>query len=181
VANYPGALNATIAAAMVELTQPHPDDHFINLLCGSGTLLAERLLRGPAAEALGVDASPEALAAARANLVAAGLADTVRLMESDATLTGLDMGRYTALTADLPYGNLVGSHRTNETLYPALLEEAARVATVGARFAVITHELRLFEATLAHSRERWQLESTLRVLQGGQRPQVYLLKRRAGR
>lgn len=178
VANYPGALNATIAAAMVELTQPRPEDHYINLMCGSGTLLVERLLRCQAAEALGVDWNRDALDAARANLVAAGLADTVRLMESDATLTGLDMARYTALCADLPYGNLVGSHRENSALYPALLDEAARIAMPGARFAAITHDLRLFDASLPEAEARWQLERTIRVFQGGQRPQIYLLRRR---
>jgi 23S rRNA G2445 N2-methylase RlmL len=178
VANYPGALNATIAAAMVELTQPRPDDRFVNLMCGSGTLLVERLLRSRAAEALGVDISREALDAARANLAAAGVARGARLMESDAILTGLDMARYTALCADLPYGNLVGSHRDNVTLYPLLLEEAARMAAPGARFAVITHEVRLFDATAEEASPLWQLERTFRVFQGGQRPQVYLLRRR---
>jgi tRNA (guanine6-N2)-methyltransferase len=178
VANYPGALNATIAAAMIDLTQPRPDDHFINLMCGSGTLLVERLLLCRTAEALGVDISGEALAAARANLQAAGVSRGARLMESDAVLTGLDMARYTVLCADLPYGNLVGSHRENAVLYPMLLEEAARMAAPGARFAVITHEIRLFDASLEDARNLWQAERTFRVFQGGQRPQVYLLRRR---
>jgi 23S rRNA G2445 N2-methylase RlmL len=178
VANYPGALNATIAAAMVELTQPSRTDHFVNLMCGSGTLLVERLLLCPAAEALGVDISREALDAARANLGAAGKSRAARLMESDAILTGLDMARYTALVADLPYGNLVGSHRENTSLYPLLLQEAARMAAPEAHFAVITHEIRLFDATVEDAKQLWHLERTFRVFQGGQRPQVYLLRRR---
>jgi len=178
VANYPGALNATIAAAMVELTQPRTDDRFVNLMCGSGTLLVERLVRCRAAEALGVDVSRQALDAARANLAAAGVGARVRLMESDALLTGLDMARYSVLCADLPYGNLVGTHRDNATLYPQLLAEAGRMAAPHARFAVITHEIRLFDASLADARGLWEVEHTFRVFQGGQRPQVYLLLRR---
>jgi tRNA (guanine6-N2)-methyltransferase len=177
VANYPGALNATIAAAMVELTRPQSNDRFINLMCGSGTLLVERLVRCSAAEALGVDISREALDAARANLAAAGLAHRARLMESDAVLTGLDMARYTALCADLPYGNLVGTHRDNASLYPHLLEEAARMAAPSARFAVITHDIKLFDATLEAAANQWAVEHTFRVFQGGQRPEVYLLRR----
>ena len=178
VANYPGALNATIAAAMIDLTQPRPDDRFVNLMCGSGTLLVERLLYGRAAEALGVDISGEALDAARANLAAAGVARRARLMESDAILTGLDMARYTALCADLPYGNLIGSHRENSVLYPLLMQEAGRMAAPAAHFAVITHEIRLFEVSLERAERIWQMERTFRVFQGGQRPQVYLLRRR---
>jgi 23S rRNA G2445 N2-methylase RlmL len=178
VANYPGALNGTIAAAMIDLTQPRADDRFINLMCGSGTLLVERLLLCRTAEAIGVDISGEALSAARANLAAAGVSRAAKLMESDAVLTGLDMGRYTVLCADLPYGNLVGSHRENSVLYPMLLEEAGRMAAPDARFAVITHEIRLFDASLEEARRTWQMERTFRVFQGGQRPQVYLLRRR---
>jgi 23S rRNA G2445 N2-methylase RlmL len=124
-----------------------------------------------------VDVSREALDAATANLRAAFRAARARLLESDATLTGLDMARYTALCADLPYGNLVGSHCQNTSLYPALLEEAARLAAPGARFAVITHELRLFDACLADVQGTWQSERTFRLVQSGQRPQVYLLRR----
>ncbi len=181
VRNFPGALNATIAAAMVELTQPKAEDHFINLMCGSGTLLAERLLRCTAAEAVGIDNSREALTAAKANLQAASVAQKVRLMESDATLTGLDMARYTAICADLPYGSLIGSHRQNTSLYPALLSESARLAPPGGRFVLITHELRLFEACLREAERLWQLERMVRVFQGGQKPQVYLLRRTGNR
>lgn len=177
VRNLPGALNATIAAAMVELTDPRPEDRFCNLLCGSGTLLAERLLRCPAAEAVGCDVGRESLAAARANLAAAGVAGGLRLLRADATATGLADSAFTALCADLPYGNLVGSHRSNAALYPGVLREAARLAAPGAAFAVITHELRLFDACLREA-GRWTAERTVRVLQGGQRPQLYLLRRR---
>ncbi len=181
VHNFPAALNATIAAAMVDLTQPKSEDHFINLMCGSGTLLAERLVRCGAAEAVGCDISGDALDAARANLAAAEVLRAVRLMEADATLTGLDMARYTALCADLPYGNLVGSHRENTALYPALLVEAGRLAAHGARFVLITHELRLFEACLPEVARTWQPERTIRVFQGGQRPQIYVLRRTGNR
>lgn len=178
VVTYQGALNATIAAAMVELMQPRSDDRFVNLMCGSGTLLVERLLRCHAAEALGVDISREALDAARANLSAAGVTRAAKLMEADVLLTGLDMARYTALCTDLPNGSPLGSQRENAALYPLLLEEAARMAAPGARFAVIAHEIRLFDTTLEGAQARWQLERTFRVFQGGQRPQVYLLRRR---
>jgi 23S rRNA G2445 N2-methylase RlmL len=177
VRNLPGALNATIAAAMVELTQPRPTDRFLNLLCGSGTLLAERLLRGTAAESVGLDLDAAAIESAGANLEAAGVAGQARLLEADATASGLPLNHFTALCADLPYGNLVGSHRQNALLYPKLLREAARLAVPGAAFAIITHELRLFDASLRDARPWWRLERRLRVLQGGQRPQIYVLRR----
>ena len=47
----------------------------------------------------------------------------------------------------------------------------------GARFALITHDIRLLDATLGEATSLWELERTFRVFQGGQRPQVYLLRR----
>jgi tRNA (guanine6-N2)-methyltransferase len=178
VNNWPGALNATVAAAMVELTEPRPGQRFASLLCGSGTLLVERHLRAPATEVVGFDVDPQALAAALANLAAAGLAGRTRLELADARALGAGAGPFHALAADLPYGNLVGTHRDNATLYPAVLREAAGVATPGSPFAVITHEVRLLETALRSTADDWRVERAFRVLQGGVRPQVTLLRRR---
>lgn len=41
---YHAAVNATVAAAMVRLSQPRSGDRVVNLMCGSGTILVERLL-----------------------------------------------------------------------------------------------------------------------------------------
>src|SRR3954451_14367929 len=70
--NLPGALNASIAQAMIRLTRPHPDDVVLNLGCGSGTLLIERLSYAAAREAIGCDTDPAALACTRENLQASG-------------------------------------------------------------------------------------------------------------
>ena len=47
VCNRPDALNATIAKAMIMLADPTDTGCFVNLGCGSGTLLAEQLLQTP--------------------------------------------------------------------------------------------------------------------------------------
>jgi tRNA (guanine6-N2)-methyltransferase len=177
VINLPGALNATIAAAMIELTRPDASDRFANLACGSATLLIERLLRGPAAEAIGYDLDHHALRAGAANLAAAGLDGRARLLRADVGLLPRATSSLDVLVADLPYGDLVGSHAGNVSLYPALLREAARVAAPDARFAVVTHDIRLFERCLSGVPE-WRPELRLRVFQGGHRPQVSLLRRR---
>ena len=178
VENLPGALNAVVAHGVMRLTEPDPEDVIVNLGCGSGTLLVERLLLGPARAALGVDNIPRALAATRANLAAAGLADAVELEREDVTALSLPDGVATVICADLPYGQLVGTHAQNEQLYPAMLDEAARIAAPGARLALITHEVRLLERVFAERADRWQLERTLRVRTAGLAPVVVLATRR---
>ena len=180
VRDMPGALNAGIAAAMVRLTDPDPRDRFANLLCGSGTLLVERLLAAPAGQAVGFDVDREALEAARENLEAAGLSGRIDLVRADAGCLPCADGAFEALTADLPYGDLVGSHGDNRHLYPRMLREAARVAAPAARMVLVTQDIRLLEGCLAEVRQLWEPERRLRVFQGGHRPEVTVLRRLAG-
>ncbi|MCY3719597.1 MAG: methyltransferase domain-containing protein [Anaerolineaceae bacterium] len=178
VRNLPGALNATIAAAMIEMTHPQPEDHFFNLMCGSGTLLVERLLRAPLLAAAGCDTDPHALRCAADNLGAAGAAELAQLFPMDATRLQLPDASIDVLCADLPWGQLLGSHENNLTLYPLVLAEAARVAAPGARAVFITHEIRLMERTLREFADRWTTQKEVRVFQGGLHPRIYLLARR---
>jgi SAM-dependent methyltransferase len=177
VCNLEGALNGPVAHAMAALTEPAPGDRYLNIGCGSGTLLVERLLLGPARRAIGCDTSAAALACAAANLEAAGLAGRCELQQWDARSLPLADGAADVITADLPFGHLVGSHAENLALYPALLAEAARVARPGARAALLTHEVRLMEGLLAES-PAWEIASVTRVDVGGLYPRIFLLRRR---
>src|SRR6266705_1603293 len=175
--NLPGALNATLAAAMVELSRPRASDRVLNLMSGSGTLLVERLARAPAASAVGCDLDPAALRGARANLAAAGLAGAAALARMDATRLALPHGRFDVLFADLPYGHRMGSHEGNAALYPAVLEAAARAAAPGAVLLALTHDLRLFERCLRGTGRSWSAERAVQVFQKGHHPVIHLLRR----
>jgi tRNA (guanine6-N2)-methyltransferase len=177
VRNFPGAANATVAAAMARLTGPRPDDRVANLLCGSGTLLVERLLAGPARLAVGVDRDRAVLEDCRENLAAAGIGGRALLLACDvADDAWLAYGPYDVLLADPPWGTLVGDHAANQDLYATLLERAHRAAAPGARLAVLTHEIRLMERCLDRARGLWQPEGVTRVYQKGHHPRIYLLR-----
>jgi tRNA (guanine6-N2)-methyltransferase len=174
-----GALNATIASAMVEISQPTLEDRVLNLLCGSGTLLIERRARMAAAALAGCDHNPETLRCARQNIAASGFSEDIDLLEMDATRLQLPDACIDVLYADLPWGQLVGSHEDNKYLYPKVLKEAARVATPEARFVLISHEIRLLESILGEGNDLWRVENMVKVFQGGLHPRIYLLSRNA--
>ncbi len=177
VCDMEGALNATIASAMVAMTQPQPEDRVLNIMCGSGTLMIERLAAGPLAVLGGCDTDPMALRCAAENLQASGHSDEFDLFEMDATNLQLPDACLDVLLGDLPWGQLVGSHEGNIRLYPLVLLEAARVAAPGARAAFITHEIRLMEKVLGEMEHLWRLQDNIRVFQGGLHPRIYLLER----
>jgi SAM-dependent methyltransferase len=181
VCNVEGSLQATVGHAMALLTQPRATDVYLNLGCGSGTLLFERASAGPARRLIGCDIDPIALDCAQRNAASPGgrpHARRIELEQWDATELPLRDASVDALAADLPFGHRVGSHGINEALYPAMLIEAARVAKPGARFVAITAELRLIDRVLRESAAPWSVERTMRVNLGGLRPMIYVLAQR---
>jgi ubiquinone/menaquinone biosynthesis C-methylase UbiE len=171
----PGALQATMAHVMAGLTQPKPNDVVLNVCCGSGTLLIERGMLAPAQRLIGCDISKQALDCAARN-VTTWRAGGAELYDWDAARLPLEDNSVSALLADLPFGNRVGSHADNRALYPAVLREAARVAKAGARFVVISAEVKLLQATL-QAQDAWQVKQTLRVNLGGLQPMIAVMER----
>jgi 23S rRNA G2445 N2-methylase RlmL len=177
VCNMHGALNASVAQAMVRQAHSQPYDCFLNLCCGSGTLLIERANYGPAGQLIGCDIAPAALACARANLQASGHAAQIELHAWDAQSLPLPAGSVDALCADLPFGFAVGSHVENAALYPGLLQEAGRVAKPGARFVLLTHDIRLMEEVIRHA-ARWRVQERLRIQLRTLQPVIFVLVRK---
>ena len=174
VCNLAGGLNATLAAAMVELVRVNPKDRFFNAMCGSGTLLIERG-SSRASQLIGCDVSAEALACAQENVQASGHSG-IELLHADATNLPFEDASFDVVMVDVPWGDAVGSHEENAALYPAFLEEMARIAAPGARLAVLTHDIRLFEKVLT-SFNVWRRQDTVRVFHGGHYPRIYLFTR----
>jgi tRNA (guanine6-N2)-methyltransferase len=193
--NRPGGLNASVAAAGHDLLGVAGDDSYLNLMCGSGTLLIERALAGGWRRGVGVDIDPAAVECARENLARAAEdtaspgrgpsgrekpagsnpAGTAELVRADATALPFEAGGFDRLSADLPWGDVIGDHARNAELYPLFLTEAARVSAPGARLLAITHELRLFDRALS-GQSAWRHARTVRVFHGGHRPGLYLLE-----
>jgi 23S rRNA G2445 N2-methylase RlmL len=176
VQDMPGALNATVAAAMGLLSQLAIDQVVVNLGAGSASLLIERCGLLPVRAALGIDHDSDALAAARANIAAAGCGERIALIQGDMRRLPLPDACADALLCDLPFGQRVGSHAENARLYPAALGEAARIAKPRARFVVITHEIRLMEATLAGQGD-WTPIMERPIVLRGLHPRIYVLER----
>lgn len=171
VCNMEGGLNATLAVVMNNLAEVKPTDRYLNAMCGSGTLLIEM---NKAAKLVGVDISKKALECASQNLKASSV--KAELFEADATQLPFSENSFEVVTADVPWGDAVGSHEGNAKLYPDFLQEMARVTVSSARLVVLTHELKLFEKTLVSS--LWKVKSQHRVFHGGHYPNIYLLSKK---
>lgn len=178
VCNYPGALNAVVAAGMNRLAGIYHDDRILNVACGSATLLIERLRYGTPAQAIGCDTSAPALACAQQNVAAARYTDAIQLYDWDATYLPLATDAIDLVLADLPFGQLVGTHATNQTLYPAIVREAQRVMSPRGRMVLISHEIRLLEQSVAACAGLVVVQR-MQVQVGGMSPLIMLIQPRS--
>src|SRR5207244_798317 len=106
LAERPGSLPPTIAAAMAFLGRPTAGEIVLDPVCGSGTLLAEAHAYAPEARLIGVDLDARAIEVARQNL--AGLAN-VELLQQDSTTLSLREHSVGLFLANLPFGKQFGS------------------------------------------------------------------------
>ncbi len=172
VVDYPGAVNATIAASVLDLMEIGPPDAVLDMTCGSGTFLIEQSFLATPVRAVGVDLSEAAIAAARAHQRAARRKGRIDWVTGDVLTTEL-AGGFTRLLANPPWGELHGEHATNQVLLAALLERAARLAAPGARLGILTHEISRMHAVAQDPRSRWALCDEHRFFQKGHHPRLF--------
>ena len=159
-AHRPASLRPTVAAALVWLSRPQPDDVFVDPMCGAGTILAERALMGRYKRILGGDLDGNAVATGRANV--GPLADDIELRQWDAEALPLADESVDKVVVNLPFGQRHGSHQHNRSLYRQVFTELRRVLRPAGRLVALTGEQRLVEQIVAAEpglvlQETWRL------------------------
>lgn len=123
VATLPASSHPTVAAALARLGGVEADDVVWDPFAGAACELCERARLGPYAALHGSDISPEALAAARLNLTAAGISDC-SLHEGDALQVRPE--GLTLVVTNPPLGHRLLSQETElRSLYERLLRHVA--------------------------------------------------------
>lgn len=171
----PTSLHPALAAVLVRLSEPAPNQRFLDPLCGTGTIVIERALAGTrAAMLLGGDVNSELVRRARANAEAAGVAAEFRVM--DARRLPLSDASVDRIVSDLPFGVRSGSAQENEGLYPALLAEIERVLRPGGRAVLLTMSKQLLRRS-CQERPGLRLAGERLIESGGLSPSVFLIER----
>lgn len=172
--NYPGAVNATIAATVLALMDVGAEDAVLDMTCGSGTFLIEQLHRATPARAVGIDLDPAAIDAARTHQRAARRRGRIDWEVGDARSLPLE-GGFTRILSNPPWGTLHGEHASNEGLLRDLLRRGAELAAPAARMGVLTHEIRRMHTVLEDPAGPWRLEDEHRFFQKGHHPRLFRL------
>ena len=174
--DYPGAVNATIAATALDLLEVRAEDSMLDMTCGSGTFLIEQLHVAAPARAVGVDLDPSAIDAAAAHQRAARRKGRVDWIVGDVLTEQLEPG-FTRFLTNPPWGTLHGEHEANQQLLADLLRRAAELAAPSARLGVLTHEITRMHRVLEEDASGWRPVLEHRFFQKGHHPRLFLLER----
>lgn len=143
--------------------------------CGSGSLLFEREKWSPCKVLIGVDKSGNAVEAARENARAVG---------SKASFVTKDILRFESregfdlILTNMPFGNRVGSHEDNKTLYRRFVSRLPQLLTPKGTAVLYTMEYKLLESCLKNVKGL-QVREIRRTEAGGLLPWVFVVDRAA--
>lgn len=173
--NEPGALNGTIAAAMVRMSAPTENDTVLNAMCGSGTLLIERHACGKYNKLVGIDHSSEMLEAAKRNLEQ--MAVSTDLIQHDLMNGFHQFGPFGVILCDLPYGHKISKGQNLRALYEMFFQKSWEALVSGGRLVVMSQELKLLDTTLQQQAKRWKVLQRIRVKQADLLPVIISCKK----
>jgi len=172
-------IRPSLAAALVILTEPEPDDVFLDPLCGNGRLLYTRRLLGRYGRLLGADLAAAQLEMAGENLATrrkGRLPESIDLQPwTDEGLPLEDAVVDKAATV-LPDTAQVGSEREMKRLYTAVFQELARVLRPDGRAVILSREYDQVKASL-RQRPMLEIQTGYSVKAGAQWGRIYIIKR----
>jgi len=161
------SIDPVVAAGLARLARTHSTGVAIDPCCGSGTLLVERARLDPAVRLRGVDVSPTAIAAAKANVAAAGLADRIEIHHGDAA-EAASWGPCAEALSNLPFGIRSARHdRDLPRLYRRIVAHLAHTLQRNGRAVLYTANAQMMTETLAAHRRQLTLVERRDVEAGG--------------
>jgi len=136
--NMGGAMNPTIAFAVNSLCQLEKASSYLNIFSGSATLLIEAATSYPNLKKLvGFDNDKESITLAIQNIKKAGLMRKIQLLGKD-IFDNPDLGKFDAITADLPFGMLISRNEDLEILYRTYVSYCQETLNPKGRMAIYT-------------------------------------------
>ena len=172
----PASIHPATASALALFSKQFTGEGPVSVIdpfAGSGSLLfaCEKMLSCKAL--LGVDISGKAVEAARRNAKAGD--SRVRFVCKDILKFRVKSGSDLVIS-NLPFGNRVGSHRENETLYAGFVAKLPYLLNENGTSVLYTAEWRLLEELIGRNK-KLQPVSMFQTEAGGLYPRVFVIQK----
>lgn len=171
--HIPASLKPPLAYSMVRLSQPRPNDVFLDAMCGAGTILLERAFAGRYGYLIGGDISTEALDATVTNF---GRQHQPRqFFRWDAHALPLQPKTVDKIVCNLPFGETHGEASRLTKLYRECLRQFETVLKPRGRMVLLTSQRRLLDGLLKQ-RRKLKVTQRLTVDVRGMRAWIYVIE-----
>lgn len=159
--NMSGAMNPTIAYAVNSMCNLKSAESYLNVFSGSATLLIEAASSYPNLKKLiGFDNSKEIFSLALQNIKKAGLMRRIQLKGRD-IFEKPDLGKFDAITSDLPFGMTISKGEDLEKLYECFVSYCEETLDKNGGLVAYTNEHELLKRVLSES--KFKIEKTLEL------------------
>ncbi|OQR73522.1 THUMP domain-containing protein 3-like [Tropilaelaps mercedesae] len=179
----PTSLRSTIAYNMLRLCRVRPGEVICDPLCGGGSIPIEAARNFPLNLILAADNHELAIPRCRTNLLHnKPITNRTDLFRWDSTGTPLRPCVVDVIVTDLPFGKRLGNKCDNRVLYPALLEEFARISVPRrGRAVLLTQDKRSLLKALQITSRFWYQGFSVACNVGGLDAAIFVLHRTGSR
>lgn len=149
--NIKGGLNPTAASAMNSFCDLKNITSCLNIFSGSGTLLIEAALVNSNIKLIGLDIDKKTNSLAIQNIKKSGFIKNIQIKTGD-IFDRPDIGKFDAITANLPFGMQVSKGQDLNKLYQAFVDYGEKTLNPNGKIVIYTAEFRILEDVLKNSK-----------------------------
>lgn len=166
------SIKPTLAYSMVRLSQPHPNDIFLDPMCGTGTILLERAVTGRYRYLIGGDISKEALHAIQKNF---GRQHQPRqFFHWDAESLPIQPNSVDKIVCNLPIGEISENNSILTKLYKQVLTQFETALKSGGKMVLLSMQPALLNRILKQQKSL-KTRQQVRINVGGKRGRIFVI------
>lgn len=173
-----GELRPELANVLCRLSDPSPDELFLDPFCGSGAIPIQRAKYFPAGLVIASDKEERNVESLKERIKDLGLRKRTVVRCDDALhLTRYGDGSIHKIVTDPPWGHFAGTEMPIQEFYCAMLREFVRLLRTDGRLVILTAETAVMNTVIEHSGQL-TVSKTFNILLSGKKATVYVLARR---
>lgn len=175
-----GELRPELANILCRLSEPLPDELFLDPFCGSGAIPIQRAKFFPKGLVIASDSDEQKVTSLKARIKALGLTKRVVVRLDDAlSLTRYQPSSIHKIVTDPPWGHFTQMSSPITDFYARMLAEFARILRSGGRSVIVTGETLALENGLDNLASRLTVAQRFNILLSGKKAGVYVLLKKS--
>jgi precorrin-6B methylase 2 len=173
-----GELRPELANILCRLSDPSPNELFLDPFCGSGAIPIQRAKSFAPGLVIASDKDERNIKSLKERVKDLGLRKRAVVRCDDALhLTRYEDGSIHKIVTDPPWGYFVGTDMPIEEFYRAMLSEFVRLLRPDGRLVILTGETPAMDMVIEHC-QQLTISRRFNILLSGKKASVYVLARR---